>query len=53
MCGQRPYRLALALHEIGIDGVLLYDGSLAERRADAALPLVAGPEEADAAEGRG
>ncbi|MGW1620668.1 sulfurtransferase [Streptomyces sp. NPDC002172] len=44
--------LALALHEIGIDDVLLYDGSLSEWRADPALPLVVGPEADDAAEGR-
>ncbi|MER6529820.1 rhodanese-like domain-containing protein [Streptomyces sp. NPDC001508] len=37
--------LALALHEIGIDDVLLYDGSLAEWRADPALPLTIGPED--------
>ncbi|MFJ8788712.1 sulfurtransferase [Streptomyces sp. NPDC102462] len=36
--------LALALHEIGIDDVLLYDGSLAEWRADPDLPLAVGPE---------
>lgn len=42
--------LALALYEIGIDDVLLYDGSLAEWRADPALPLTVGPEEDD---GRG
>ncbi|MEU9158021.1 rhodanese-like domain-containing protein [Streptomyces sp. NPDC048417] len=36
--------LALALHETGIDDVLLYDGSLGEWRADPALPLVTGPE---------
>ncbi|MFE4965834.1 sulfurtransferase [Streptomyces sp. NPDC056660] len=44
--------LALALHEIGIDDVLLYDGSLAEWRADPALPLAVGPVEDNAAEGR-
>ncbi|MEU2617876.1 rhodanese-like domain-containing protein [Streptomyces sp. NPDC007157] len=42
--------LALALHEIGIDDVLLYDGSLAEWRADPTLPLVVGPAEDNAAE---
>ncbi|MER5198886.1 sulfurtransferase [Streptomyces sp. NPDC002755] len=35
--------LALALHEIGIDDVLLYDGSLAQWRSDPALPLTVGP----------
>ena len=45
--------LALALHEIGIADVLLYDGSLAEWRADPALPLIVGPEETDAAGARG
>lgn len=37
--------LALALHEVGIDDVLLYDGSLAEWRADPGLPLAVGPED--------
>ncbi|MFJ8487034.1 sulfurtransferase [Streptomyces sp. NPDC094038] len=45
--------LALALHEIGIDDVLLYDGSLAEWRADPALPLVVGPDADAGAEGPG
>ncbi|MFE7978084.1 sulfurtransferase [Streptomyces shenzhenensis] len=36
--------LALAVHEIGIEDVVLYDGSLAEWRADPGLPLVTGPE---------
>ncbi|MFJ3669605.1 sulfurtransferase [Streptomyces sp. NPDC090106] len=36
--------LALALHEIGIDDVLLYDGSLTEWRADPTLPVTVGPE---------
>ncbi|AXG81773.1 sulfurtransferase [Streptomyces paludis] len=38
--------LALALHEIGIDDVVLYDGSLSEWRAHPELPLVTGQEEA-------
>ncbi len=42
--------LALALHETGIGGVLLYDGSLSEWRADAALPLTVGPKEDDPAD---
>ncbi|MEU5097408.1 hypothetical protein [Streptomyces sp. NPDC020996] len=47
--------LALALHDIGIDDVLLYDGSLAEWRADPAPPLLVGPEDDDvrAPAGRG
>lgn len=36
--------LALALREIGIDDVVLYDGSLGEWRAHPELPLVTGPE---------
>ncbi|MFJ9249162.1 sulfurtransferase [Streptomyces sp. NPDC101776] len=34
--------LALALHEIGIDDVVLYDGSLSEWRAHPELPLATG-----------
>ncbi|WP_019063450.1 sulfurtransferase [Streptomyces prunicolor] len=37
--------LALALREIGIDDVVLYDGSLGEWRAHPELPLAVGPEE--------
>ncbi|RDG38785.1 sulfurtransferase [Streptomyces corynorhini] len=36
--------LALALHEIGIDDVVLYDGSLSEWRAHPGLPLTTGDE---------
>ncbi|MFJ1609477.1 hypothetical protein ACIOHS_39995 [Streptomyces sp. NPDC088253] len=39
--------LALALHEIGVDDVVLHDGSLSEWRAHPDLPLVTGPEEND------
>jgi thiosulfate/3-mercaptopyruvate sulfurtransferase len=35
--------LALALHETGIDDVVLYDGSLSEWRAHPELPLMTGP----------